>query len=679
MRVLLVAVLVLLGGLALPSARAGGAPFVADAEGDTKLYAAYEGSPAEVPFAGGDASSVDLLSLDVVEGDMSLDFVFALKTLKQTAAFSTYEAHFTWKKVEYVVAAYLSTVPGAGASSRASLYAVESYYQYRADLEHEVDWEAGVIRVTVEKPYILDAKEENVPGKDDVLTDVYAVSRLSLAVIRTGLFGEVTDRAPDGEETKAFTLQVGDFSSGHLKAEAEHRVRVSNGGSTTFVYRVALSNTGERPDEVEVAAINLPEEWNATVQSPVRLEGGQTKVVTVLASVPFAHKHGGFDSFNVSFASRFDPASRAEVRLGVLHTPVPQPAGHHSDLFLHVEKRSGSFNFGGDDATMNTDPTHDKDSPEAPAMGVEQGGALYWWIPLNPRLSMGLDFDLERLGALTAAIAGRTVGEGKVSAELLYGPANVGPWDDDGGMTTLAESDEQAVALDLQAPTAVSLVLTPLPEADYLAFDPESSLYLKVVLESEEQRNLCCLAQTSSALITKDFKLTLPLNEYHDKLTGVAEAAAEIDLVAEGAVEKLGRPGTTMAYVFTLKNGGSKPALLEVDLAGAGVDMGTLAPEGPFELGPGESAKLTLAVAIPPQASEGQEIEVLLFAHAQDDPGRMAIARTKTVVTLASDANADETDVLLAAQAADNDTPGLGALGVLAALGVALLALRRRR
>jgi hypothetical protein len=673
MRTLLVALLVLVSGLSLSGAQAGGEAFLVDAEGDTEINAVFSGSPAKAPFRGGDSDNADLLSFDIQEADTALDLVFTVKTLKQTASDATYYAYFTWGKVEYVVAAQQRTIPNVNTYTGAYLYTRGAFSQSMGDLPYEVDAEKGTFRVTIQKAYLLDQDEET-PTKGDVLKDVSVEAVVSLAAFRIGLAGEVSDRLPD-DGTKDFTLQVGDLMSGHLMAEAENRIRVSNGGSTTFVYRVALSNTGEGSDEVEVSTGVLPEGWNTTVQSPVRLGPDETKVLTVLASVPFGHTHGGFDSFNVTMQSRFDPGSRAVVRLGVLHTPVPQPAGHHDELFLHAKQQGGLLSWGGD-VSMNTDAAHDADAAEAPSYSRD-GDAMYWWIPLNPSLAMGMDFDLERLGALAGSVIGRTTGEATVRAELLYGSA--GQAYDEGETILLAESDDQTVTLDLRNPTPFSLVMTPLEESDYISFNPSASLYLRVELAGSAGTGfLCCVPETSPSLLTADFKLKLPLNEYHDKLTGVAEAAAAIDVIADGPVEKLGRPGTTMTYGFTLRNGGSTPVVLDVDLAGSGVDLGTVVPAGPVSLEPGESRKVTLAVGIPSEAKEGEEIEVLLFAHAQDDPSKTAIARTKTTVTLSGEAAADETDVLLAAQSADNDTPGLGAFGTLAALGVALLAFRRR-
>lgn len=677
MRVLLVAALVVLSSLAFSApghAQSGSEPLVKDAEGDTEVRAFLQDAPAKVPFNAADASTVDIVSFTLEETETALDFVLHLKSLKPTVGFNTYQMRFTWNDLPYVVGVRMTTLPSVGTSTHAYLATADDGWDWRAELEPQVDAAKGILRVSLEKAYVLDDEDEP-PQKGDTLTDVYVTSSMSL-IGTNGFFGEIADRAPDGEDAKTFTLQVGNFAAGSLRAWADQPVRVSNGGSTTFVYRVSLANTAEREHDVEAKPENLPQGWNVTVQSPLRIGATDEKTVAVLASVPFGHEHGGFDSFTLNFTSRSDPGSRASVRLGVLHTPIPQPAGHHADLFLHAEKPNGIRWGGWGAVTMNTDSGHEQDEPEAPA-ATSDGSGVIWWIPLNPRLAMGLDFDLDRAGALVGSVIGRTTGEATISAKVLYGPRDASPFDDD-ALTLLAKTDEQKIALDLSAPKAFSLVVTPTEKGDYVPFDPEANVFLKVSLDTDDGFGfLCCPKETTASLKTADFKLTLPLNEYHDRLTGLAEAAAIVDLVAEGAVEKLGRPGTVMTYAFTLKNRGNAPATFEVDLAGTDAAAGTLVPDEAITLEPQESRRLTLAVQIPPEAKEGEELEVLVFAHAVDDPGKRAIARTKTTVTLTGDANADETNVLVAARAeSEKDTPGLGALGV---VGAALLGLALRR
>ena len=92
-----------------------------------------------------------------------------------------------------------------------------------------------------------------------------------------------------------------------------------------------------------------------------------------------------------------------------------------------------------------------------------------------------------------------------------------------------------------------------------------------------------------------------------------------------------------------------------------------------------ETHRVTLAVHIPGDAPEGQSLEVLAFAHAQDDPSKMAIARTKTVVSKGANATDDETGVLIAARDAENKSPGFEVVAFVGAAAVVALVARRRR
>ena len=125
----------------------------------------------------------------------------------------------------------------------------------------------------------------------------------------------------------------------------------------------------------------------------------------LLASVPFAHVHGGFSAFNLSAASQNDPGSFALLNMGVLHTPIPQPAGHHDTLYLHPDAQGGglfSQVFPFTTGVMNTENATPAESTQELSMGGTRDGNG-WTIPLNPQLQMGLDFDLSRVVFIATA------------------------------------------------------------------------------------------------------------------------------------------------------------------------------------------------------------------------------------------------------------------------------------
>ena len=71
---------------------------------------------------------------------------------------------------------------------------------------------------------------------------------------------------------------------------------------------------------------------------------------------------------------------------------------------------------------------------------------------------------------------------------------------------------------------------------------------------------------------------------------------------------------------------------MDIDVAGNNAEYATIVPDGIVEVPAEGQVKLTLAVEVPRASEEGEEIEVLIFAHAVSDPSTSAVARTKTVV-----------------------------------------------
>lgn len=684
MRRLLAAALLVLA-LVPPVAPAQAAePFLKDAPADTTFTSGVPGVPPSPSTVAGQSESVDLVALDVDETDETLSFVLHVGKLEGNPG-GDYEIRFAWRDVEYYVLARFQSTP-FGESSFAYLYAQpeeEDFSDRVAPLAFVVDKAAATLAVEVPKVFLLDGKER-APGLGDTLTDLRVEARGG--VFRFRGFGQgqdypagFADAMPDDGKGLPFTFQLGDLAQGGLALVTEDRVRVSNGGSTTFVYRAMLRNEGAREQEVQLTLTQMPESWNGSVQSPVKVPAGGERPITILTSVPFEHTHGGHDSFVVQAQARDDANARATLRLGVLHTPIPQPAGHHQELYLHaLNGQSGalgqalgaafSFTYG----FMNTESTHDGEA-EGITPNEYGGDTRGWGIPLSPALRMGLDFDLDRIGTLVGAVKGGANGEATLEAKLyLYSMDGEGDVD----TVVLAEGKSGKVTLDMQKATPFTLDLAPTPDADYVPYAKDQNLYLDVQMASDAMY-LGGFGPTEPLLLAKDFKLTLPLNEYHDRLTGEADVQEGLALVADGLVEKVGRPGTVMTYAFDLKNTG-RDVTIDLDVAGGDARLGVTVPGGSFDLPAGESKRVTLAVQIPGDAATGEELEVLLFAHAQEDPSLTAIVRTLTRVSTGANATDDESDLLLAARDAEADTPGFAAPLALVALAGLALALRRR-
>ena len=678
---------------AFAGAQAAG-PMYEDAEGDTQFQTFdVPGAPA-VPVNNAETQSADLLAFNVVEHMDALVMTLAVKSLESTVPYQTqYSMSFVWGKSTQSVQCYRVNLAALGADEdpncRITAFSAEEGFLDGAEVQGSFDAAAATLTVTVPKVYVLD-EEERAPTRGDTLThfEVRSVMYISLF----GVFTRVTDYMPDDASLASMQLQIGDEAKGHITLTTADRVRVSNGGATTFVFRANLTNAAEIGDSVRLTAMDLPQGWNVTIQSPIDLPAESSREIGILVSVPFAHDHGGFTAFNLSATSTRDTASYATLRLGILHTPIPQPAGHHDELYLHSANPYGgifSQTLDGGFPSMNTQPPTEADATTAQATDGADGIGWVWDIPLDPTLRMGLDFDVEGVGNVAGTMIPRIEGTGTLHAALVLVEVETDEDEFGGRMprylvdegVVLAEGMQEGLTMTLNGETAFDVPLTPTDASDYVAYKPRQNLVLRLTLESDGVGGFCCISDTTGELNTADFIMKLPLNEYHDKLTGVAEAALALDLKAIGDVEKPARPGTIVTYEFSLTNPLADAIAMEIDVAGGNADRGTVVPDGLVEVPANGAVKVTLAVKVPPEAAEGEQIEVLVFAHARDDPSKMVIGRTKTIVTLGSGAVADETDKLIAAQqeAAENDTPAPSALLALATLGAVALLARRRR
>lgn len=682
---LVIAAAFLLPLVPLPAASAqtvGTMHLLTDEKGDTVLESGVPGAPP-TPFAvNGQTDGTDLIALDVTEQDDSFSLVLTVAGLKGQFGSNSLTT-FDWRDVQYSVSTFYQSGQ-FGSFSQSVLYRADENGVERAGiLNLTVDVEKATLTSIVPKVYLLDG-QKRTPSLGDALTDVKVTAESTS--FRFSITGErpasVHDAMPNSGDGAKLVFGHGDAQSGHVFLRTADRVRVSNGGATTFVFQADVINNGSTEDDIKLAVGELPEGWNATVQSPLKLGANQQKSLAILVSVPFAHAHGGYSSFNLTATSSRDPNSRASLRLGVLHTPIPQPAGHHGELYLHaMNLNSGLFSqvFPFTGAYFNTESTHTNEPEGVNPNNFNSGSG--WRLPLNPSLQIGVDFDINRTGLLEGSINVRSQGTGSVSAKLLLMKAS-----DKGGngdsATVLAEGKGQKLTYDLQKPSPFKIVLVPTPESDYIPYAKGQNLLLIISMKDDgfPGSGFCCFGgQTGPVLNVKDFKMTLPLNEYNDQLTGFADVASALDIKADGPVVKTGRPGNVMTYAFDLVNGGSTPMEVKLDVAGNDAKAGTLVPRGTLSLPPHGTQRVTLGVSIPFESAEGQELEVLVFAHAQDDPSKMAIARTHTLVSKGASAGDDEAQVLQAAREKQNTTPGPGALIALAALGALAVGLRRKR
>ena len=637
-----------------------------DAAGDVMAQPAGA-APPDNP----QVQSTDLLALDVLEGDYDWTFTLSVASFgQQGGTINTYTTDFTFDDATYRVWMLRSRFdPSSQPLLRAQLQLADGD-QFNKIIDLDLVEEGSSLTVRFEKLYIA-SLEGHAPTPGSELADVVVRSTADLgfgSVVPVQLVDTLEGQAP-------IVYTKGGDANGHIVLEPANPVRISNGGSATFVYTVHVQNLGETEDTVQLSITDVPDGWTGKVYPQYTIPPGEEAPIVVIATLPFGHTHGGFSALTLLAKSTRDPAVTASVRLGVVHTPIPQPAGHHGELYLHaVPADSGAFQtaFPRTLATMNTLSDHSEDLPEATPTGdIQDGpqqGPPVWRIDLGPQLAMGLDFDLERQGSVTGSLVGRTTGAGELSAELWLIQG-----DEDKAL--LATAPPAALTLDLQGATPFAFVLTPTPEADFVPYAPGQNLQLRLALTTESP---CCPPQSQPGILTEGFEMKLGLNEYHEAPVineEGAEVIATLEATADGAIEKRARPGTTMTYAYHVRNAGAEPVDVRIEVEGTAKEHLTVLPGLEWRLEPGATQRVLIGTRVPADANEGEILEGVLVIRAANDPANLVIARTSTVVS-STDAAADESGILAEAQGT-RDTPLGAALSVLAAAVVARLARRR--
>lgn len=653
----------------LPVANAGGS--FTDAAGDVAIPGPSGGSPL-APNPQTDA--VDLVGLDVAEADNDFTFNLKVKSLQQQGGtFARYGIDMTWTDATFRILLTRSRIdPSAQPLHSAGFYQISDGDASKiTDLEVSADDASGTFSIRLPKVNII-SLQGHAPVYGSQLTGVKVTSTMPLGFMAAP--ASATDAMPD-DAPGVITYETGGSANGHLVLEAPDPVRISNGGATTFVFQGHLQNRGDSDDAATLSLENVPEAWKASTITLQQVPPGEERPVFVVVTIPFGHEHGGFSNFTLTATSTKSPDIKARIKYGVLHTPVPMPAGHHSELYLHaVSGDTGAFGtaFGGTTNSMNTVADKAPDEVEyASPRGAPQGGPIKWSIPLGPQLAMGLDADINRTGEIAGSILGRASGEATLTGEVVLVKG-------DQEIARLFTSAPALVTLDLQNPTAFTMPLTPTVDSDYVPYAPGQNIVLRVTMESTAPVPCCASSEQAPGLSTTDFKMTLPLNEYADTPQWDPGVASTVSLQAQGELIREGRPGTTLTYQFTLTNNANARDEIDLGLAGTHADAATLAPTQTVQLEPKESRIMTLAVLIPQQAENDQRFEVLLIARSQGDPSNIAIGRTTTIVKRGA-ATSDESGILADAQNEGKDTPLPGTvLSLIALAGIAAATTRRR-
>lgn len=324
----------------------------------------------------------------------------------------------------------------------------------------------------------------------------------------------VHDRMPD-EGGAGYRLGDPENATG-LRLWSEAPLRASNGGGDRIAYTVQASNRGQAATELELAVEDIPTGWNVSVPAGVLdLPAGGVQAFPVVVETPSGHRHGGTETFTV----RTTGAPSARVQLGIHYLDVPQPAGHHPQLFFHSQALEGGVieqaGYAAGRLWMNTAPDDPLDD-EVPIDSTESsfgGQTARWSICLAEGLRLGLDLT-DAVGRLDVTLsAGRPYGDVQVEGAVYrYGPGPVATCD---AASYRAERNETLVASIPTTDAAdggLRFVAPVHAEADRVAHDEGAALVLDLVATFTVPDS-----QAPGPLVVEPGgSITLPLEEFRD-------------------------------------------------------------------------------------------------------------------------------------------------------------------
>ncbi len=698
----------LLMAVPTPGAEAQPADLVevfADPTGDVVM--ALGGTAQDAP--GGATEATDLVTLAI--GEARNDFTFLLgiagddDTTGQVQNVVNYNVWFVHNDQAFVIqiAMRSGTISNSAQAFLLRFDDGQQRFYYDESLQASFDGATDTITVLVPRAALHDLQGAP-PTVGRALEDIFVQS--ASAGLQGGdiQFGVATapmpawgDRMPDGDALGSYPVRLGLEQTGSARLWASEPFRASNGEASTFVYNVVAENLADGSDAFDLEAVGVPADWDVTLPAArLVMEGTENATLPIILRTQFAHEHGTARSFVLELRSRTDGGSVGRVELGIRYPEIAQPAGHHDTLHLHsqgpgddeVTIALGTFwsLYGGSDPTywtyMNThpeDPADERLGVEGRSCDLALGGSggvrssYCWWIPLQPGLEMGLDFDLERLGSIgvpvTSALPAAAATLTGVLVHVQQDPDD--PWESTS--TVLAEL-EPGEPVDLgSGETLVEATIRPTPESDYIAYAPSPAMYLLLEIASDRVSNVGP-GPDEGLVLMPGGSLQLPLNEYEDRLTTLAGFSQIVRLDADGPLERLFNPGATVLYNLSLTNEGPEEDAFLIDFVGLNEEWGQLLTPRTISLAPDGKAAIQLAVTAPPTALDGERADIIAQAISANDSNQRALLRL--VATVDTDATHSDAASLLA-PAGGEAAPGPA--GIVAVFALVCVALWRRR
>ncbi len=715
----LVLVLLLLATSIPVGGQVNNAALLSDQAGDVAAVAPDGSTSVAIPS--GFFDSLDLLEAGVwMEDETRLGFyanVVALEeTTDQPIPFSDPQFFFRFTYGEQTYRVMVQTALGNPTNGIVGRPITTAWVQAEvapdsfrnvADAEAEVDFAEDRVTVTFDRSAVRD--QNNAPlARGREISDFRAQSR-SFGFFTFPLRGpagdmgtlgmpSLMDWAPAEGSGPAYTLVTGtEVQRGTLFATTNEPVRWTNGEATTLAYHLSVANVGDKPIDANVDVRGTDPTWTVAHSERIQVPAQDAVNFTILVSIPFVHQHGKLAMFTANFDDT--RGNMASTDLGIYWPRIPQPAGHHDMIWFHgaeLEPPTPPF----DTVLSNivgwfnpADPAVDEADQSVPipatfagppGIGGGQEGLARWVMRMSPELRMGLDFDMMRAATFTTNIdipipavdprlevglyyvqAVSTERFGNQGTSFRYYPIGNG---------TAYASGVVSGSTDFVTEFVIA------EEYDEIAYAPDSNLAMIIDLRGALVGVPTVEADaTTYTMDPTATTLQLPLFEYHDPvdLSFVTSRSIELKAGAAGQEREV-NPGRSVVYLFDLVYTGDFTDSFDLSITGTNANWAHIIGDRVVTLKAGESRQLAIEVAAPSKAFAGDMADITLTATSKTNAAVQGGIRTLTMVVTDRDIPDESNDARLLGDelTADEESPGVGLLLILALLGVAA---RRRR
>lgn len=672
-------------------AQAEAAPFLEDPAGDVMLRLADQ----EVGSASNVYPMADLRSLSIQEDSTSFTWVLGVADVRSAneetgvdgVRFTIAFAH-NGRFFQLLLVNSLPSVSGPAAF--VNLQAADALDGPYANLWSSFvtgDAAANTFTVAFTRDLLADA-DGAAPFPGRLLEGITAEAKSAFSgntllpgLVNADMPQDVQDVMPNaGGAPGTYAVQVGVQQTGHARLSSEQPFRASNGEATTFVYEVDATNTGDANESFELTVTGAPARVDVVVPVPLlAIPAGATLRVPILATIPFGHQHGGVDNFLAQLTSLSDPGSVGRLEMGIRYLAVPQPAGHHDTLWLHLPKDGGATE-GLLDYTPGFMNTMDQDerAGTAPwhATGLSSSGTTFyanWLFELSPGLEIGIDLDGQRTGRVSIPVQSTLPLLGATLSGDLYISEDESGFGFGNRDAPLASFATGAVDIDANGKHTFEADLKP-ENSQRLPAEPGRNLFLSLLLEyTAIPAPLLGLADESPAVAPGGF-MQVPLNEWHDDVDDALNAVGGPVLQSLGPQERLVNAGEALVFQAAMTNPTDQDIPVGFEVTGKNKQWASL-PVTKIVLPANGNLTVSMVVRPPPTAVDEERADLVLQVYPQEMPELRALLRLVAIVDSDAD-HADEAPLATELEKKESPVPPLAAV---AALALALAVVARRR